>query len=148
MERIASFTVDHTTLDPGMYVSRVDGDITTYDMRCVKPNAPRLLTNAEMHTFEHMFATAIRNGEIGGSVIYFGPMGCQTGFYLLVRNADEDGVNSAVSAALSYIRAYEGEVFGNTPQECGNYKNLRLDDAKTVAAVFARAFKGIEKYKQ
>ena len=80
MEKIASFTVDHTKLKEGVYVSRLDGDIVTYDLRMRKPNTGDLLSNAVMHSFEHMFATLVRNSSMGERVIYFGPMGCQTGF--------------------------------------------------------------------
>ena len=89
MKRIASFTVDHDKLGPGIYVSRRDGDVTTYDLRTRKPNAGEYMDNRTMHSVEHMFATFIRNSEIADSVIYFGPMGCQTGFYLLTRDVPD-----------------------------------------------------------
>ena len=133
MEKIESFKVDHTKLNPGMYISRVDGDITTYDMRVKKPNTVPLLTNCEMHSFEHMFATVIRNSGISEDVIYFGPMGCQTGFYLLVRNAVNETVILETKKALNDILAYEGEVFGKSEIECGNYISLDLESAKRVA---------------
>ena len=85
MDRIASFSVDHDLIEPGIYISRIDGDIVTYDLRTRKPNAGDYMDNLTMHTVEHMLATFLRNSEIGGEVIYFGPMGCRTGFYLLVR---------------------------------------------------------------
>ena len=88
MERITSFTIDHDVLVPGFYISRKDGDITTYDLRTRRPNKGDYMSNADMHSVEHMFATYIRNSEIADSVIYFGPMGCQTGFYLLVRDVE------------------------------------------------------------
>ena len=81
MERIASFCVDHTKLVPGIYISRIDGDIATYDIRMRKPNTPPFLSNPVLHSFEHLFATIARNSEYGGRVIYFGPMGCRTGCY-------------------------------------------------------------------
>ena len=133
MERIASFTVDHTRLEPGIYVSRVDGDITTYDLRTRKPNFGDYMDNSTMHTFEHMFATFVRNSEIAKDVIYFGPMGCQTGFYLLVRNADNDKVLSTVKDVLEKINEYSGEVFGCSEIECGNYRSLNLECAKREA---------------
>lgn len=83
MDRIASFSVDHDLIEPGIYISRIDGDIVTYDLRTRKPNAGDYMDNLTMHTVEHMLATFLRNSEIGGEVIYFGPMGCRTGFYLL-----------------------------------------------------------------
>ena len=86
MNKITSFTVDHTKLDKGIYISRIDDDVVTYDLRMRKPNTDDLISNAAMHSLEHMFATVIRNSRISDKVIYFGPMGCQTGFYLLVRS--------------------------------------------------------------
>lgn len=126
IQKITSFTVDHTVLQEGMYVSRVDGDITTFDLRTRKPNAGDYMDHATMHTFEHLFATYIRNSEIGGAVIYFGPMGCQTGFYLLTRDIAPEAVRQAVIAVLRQIVAHTGEVFGNSAVECGNYKTLDL----------------------
>lgn len=130
MKKIASFTVDHNTLDKGIYVSRIDGDITTYDLRTRKPNDFSYMDNSTMHTLEHMFATFIRNSEIAEDVIYFGPMGCQTGFYLLVRNADNEKVFNVVKKVLKQITEFDGEVFGNSATECGNYRTLCLDNAK------------------
>ena len=98
IQKIASFQVDHTVLEPGIYVSRVDGDITTFDLRTRKPNTDSLITPSTMHTLEHMFATFIRNSSIAENVVYFGPMGCQTGFYLLTRNVDAKEVFEHVFA--------------------------------------------------
>ena len=132
--RIASFSIDHDKLLPGLYVSRVDGDITTYDMRCRRPNTGDLLDNSTLHSLEHMFATYIRNGELRSQIVYFGPMGCQTGFYLLVRNADNATVLAEVKRTCELILAHEGPVFGAARKECGNYRNLSLETAKTEAA--------------
>ena len=134
MERIASFTVDHDKLEPGIYVSRRDGDVTTYDLRTRTPNAGDYMDNRTMHSVEHMFATFVRNSEIGGSVVYFGPMGCQTGFYLLTREVPDEKVLAVVKDVLAKILAYEGPVFGASRKECGNYKNLSLEDAKRECA--------------
>ena len=131
--RITSFSINHDILLPGLYVSRVDGDVTTYDMRTRRPNTGDLMDNSTMHSLEHMFATYIRNGSLKDSVIYFGPMGCQTGFYLLIRNADNDEVLRQIRLTLCKIIAHEGEVFGASSRECGNYRNLSLDAAKTEA---------------
>jgi len=131
--RITSFSINHDVLLPGLYVSRVDGDVTTYDMRTRRPNTGDLMDNSTMHSLEHMFATYIRNGSLKDSVIYFGPMGCQTGFYLLIRNADNDEVLRQIRLTLCKIIAHEGEVFGASSRECGNYRNLSLDAAKTEA---------------
>ncbi len=134
IQRITSFTVDHNKLLPGLYVSRVDGDVTTYDMRTRRPNTGDLMDNAAMHSLEHMFATYIRNGALRDSVIYFGPMGCQTGFYLLIRNADNATVLAEIRETLHRILEHDGPVFGASAKECGNYINLNLDAAKAEAA--------------
>ncbi len=130
MEKIQSFTVDHDLLEPGIYLSRVDGDVVTYDLRTRKPNAGDYMDNLTMHSVEHMFATFVRNSDLGPDVIYFGPMGCQTGFYLLVRNAEHTRVLATVKAVLRDILAYEGPVFGASRKECGNYRNLSLTAAQ------------------
>ena len=133
MKTIKSFTVDHDYIEPGIYISRIDGDITTYDMRTRKPNMGDYMDNLTMHSLEHMFATYIRNSKIGENVIYFGPMGCRTGFYLLVRNADNDEVLSEVKDTLRNIISHKGEMFGATRKECGNYRELSLTAAKVSA---------------
>ena len=130
MNTIASFTVNHDILDPGIYISRVDGDITTFDLRTRKPNCGSYMTTRTMHSVEHMFATYIRNSSIGEKVIYFGPMGCQTGFYLLTRDLEKETVLEAVIDTLKKIIAHDGCMFGNTRIECGNYQNLNLEEAK------------------
>lgn len=141
IQKIASFTVDHNKLTPGIYVSRIDGDITTYDLRTRVPNSGNFMDNATMHSVEHMIATFIRNSEIAADVIYFGPMGCQTGFYLLVRKADNEQVLAVLMDVLAKILAYEGEVFGASQVECGNYKNLSLDAAKQECAAYLAVLK-------
>lgn len=130
INKIASFTVDHDLLTEGIYVSRIDGDITTYDLRTRVPNAGDYMDNLTMHSVEHMFATYVRASEIADDIIYFGPMGCQTGFYLLVRNADNEKVLSVVREVLSKIVNHAGDMFGAVRRECGNYKNLDLATAK------------------
>ena len=143
MQRITSFEVDHTKIVEGVYISRIDGDITTYDMRTRKPNQGDYMDNATMHTFEHMFATFVRNSEIADDVIYFGPMGCQTGFYLLVRHAENARVISIIKDILQKIIAYEGEVFGASEIECGNYRSLDLNAAKAEAVRYLENIKNI-----
>ena len=133
VRRITSFSVDHDFIEPGIYVSRIDGDITTYDMRTRKPNADDFMDNITMHSVEHMFATLVRNGEMGGDVVYFGPMGCRTGFYLLVRNADNERVLGEVKRVLFEIAERAEQMYGDTRKECGNYKELSLDSAKVEA---------------
>lgn len=133
VKRISSFSVDHDLIEAGIYVSRIDGDITTYDMRTRKPNMGDYMDNVTMHSVEHMFATYVRSSAIGDRVIYFGPMGCRTGFYLLVRNADNEEVLSVVKSVLSKIAFEATQMFGATRTECGNYRELDLDAAKREA---------------
>ncbi len=142
MRRIASFSVDHDYIVPGIYLSRVDGDVTTYDLRTRVPNTGDLMDNATMHSVEHMFATMIRNGELGENVIYFGPMGCQTGFYLLMRDAEHEKVLREIERVLEAIIAYDGEIFGKSRKECGNYINLDLELAKAECRRYLKVVKG------
>ena len=130
INKIASFTVDHDLLTEGIYVSRIDGDITTYDLRTRVPNAGDYMDNLTMHSVEHMFATYVRASALSDRVIYFGPMGCQTGFYLLVRNADNNETLAVVKDVLYKVINHGGEMFGAVRRECGNYKNLDLASAK------------------
>ncbi len=136
MEKIQSFQVDHTVLEPGIYVSRTDADVTTYDLRTRKPNAGDYMDHATMHSLEHMFATYVRNSEIAEDILYFGPMGCQTGFYLLVRNADNHKVLEVVCEILEGIKNHDGGMFGCSEVECGNYRNLSVDLAKAEASMY------------
>ena len=144
VRRISSFSVDHNLIDEGIYISRIDGDITTYDMRTRKPNMGDYMDNITMHSVEHMFATYIRNSDIGGDVIYFGPMGCRTGFYLLVRNADNEKVLDEVKAVLNKIVFEATEMFGASRVECGNYLELSLDAAKIEAKRYLDALNSRE----
>ena len=130
MRKIASFSVNHDNIVEGIYVSRIDGDITTYDMRMRKPNMGDYIDNITLHSLEHMFATYVRNSDIGENVIYFGPMGCQTGFYLLTRDISNEKVLEVVKDVLAKIINHAGEMFGNTREECGNYRNLNLECAQ------------------
>lgn len=136
MKKIASFTVDHRVITEGIYISRIDGDVTTYDLRTRKPNCNDYMDNETMHTFEHMFATFVRNSSIADDVLYFGPMGCQTGFYLLVKNAKHETVRKVIENVLKSIIDHTGEVFGASEIECGNYKSLNLQKAKDEAIRF------------
>ena len=144
MEKIASFTVDHRYINEGIYISRIDGDITTYDLRMRKPNTGDLMDNSAIHSFEHMFATFVRNSDMKEDIIYAGPMGCQTGFYLLVRNADNNKVISLVKKVLSDITSFEGEIFGKSEIECGNFRNLSLDAAKEEARKYLEKINDIK----
>lgn len=141
MERIKSFTINHDILMPGFYISRVDGDITTYDMRTRRPNMGNYMSDLTMHSVEHMFATYIRNSEIADDVVYFGPMGCQTGFYLLIRNADDKQVFEITKKVLQEILDHEGPVFGASAVECGNYRNLELAAAKEEGRTYLEVLK-------
>ena len=117
MKKIASFTVNHDLLEKGMYLSRIDGDVVTYDIRMKKPNGGDYLCMSAAHTFEHLFATYARNSEYGGSVIYVGPMGCRTGFYFLVRNevsyaqAIELVKNDICPSAVPYMKSRQGHSY-------------------------------------
>ena len=134
MNRIQSFCVDHDYITPGIYISRIDGDVTTYDLRTRKPNEGDYMDNVTMHSVEHMFATYVRNSELGDHVIYFGPMGCRTGFYLLVRDVAPQEVLALVKRCLEQIVHHEGGMFGQSRKECGNYRELSLDSAKVESA--------------
>ena len=151
MKKIASFCVDHDKINAGIYISRIDGDITTFDLRTRKPNAGAYMDNVTMHSVEHMLATLLRNGEIGGNVIYFGPMGCRTGFYLLTRDLAPDAVLAALKKALADTLAHEGPIFGATRVECGNYLELDLEEAKRECAAYLDVlndYKGDFSYEQ
>ena len=131
-QKIESFKIDHNKLKEGIYISRTDGDVVTYDLRTRKPNMGDYMDNITMHSVEHMIATYIRSSEIADSVIYFGPMGCQTGFYLLVRDkVSKEEVLSVLKDVLKKTISHEGDVFGASQIECGNYKNLDIGKAKT-----------------
>lgn len=133
MKKIASFEIDHDVLTPGMYISRIDGDIITYDLRFIKPNTPPFLENAGMHTLEHLFATYVRNSAFQDRIIYFGPMGCRTGFYFLTREIPHTEAVQLVKETLRFIAAYEGTIPGTAKEECGNYLEHNLPLAKTYA---------------
>ncbi len=136
MQKITSFTVDHDYIQKDIYISRIDGDITTYDLRTRIPNAGNYMDNLTMHSLEHMFATYVRNSDIGDKVIYFGPMGCRTGFYLLVRDLSPENVLTSVTDTLKKIVSHDGEMFGASRKECGNYSELDLGAAKREAAAY------------
>ena len=137
--RITSFSINHDVLLPGLYVSRVDGDVTTYDMRTRRPNTGDLMDNSTMHSLEHMFATYIRNGDLKDSIVYFGPMGCQTGFYFLYdsRLLDLAGAVALVQELFAQASVFEGEMPGKSAAECGNYRNLDVDTGKAVCKWYA-----------
>ncbi len=132
MNKIASFTVDHDVLEKGMYVSRIDGDIVTYDLRFVKPNTPPFLENAALHSLEHLFATYARNSRFADNVVYFGPMGCRTGFYLIVRDLSNKDTITLVKDTITQAINHEGELPGAQKKECGNYLDHDVEGAKKL----------------
>ncbi|MCQ2354577.1 MAG: S-ribosylhomocysteine lyase [Clostridia bacterium] len=135
MQKIRSFTVDHDKLTPGIYVSRTDGDVVTYDLRMRTPNAGDYLSDLAMHSFEHMLATYMRSGNDGDRVIYVGPMGCRTGFYLLMRGTTKDNKRNldALKNALRGIIAHTGSMPGAHRRECGNFRCLSVLAARREA---------------
>ena len=139
MERIASFTVDHNKLRPGLYLSRRDGDIITFDLRFKTPNTGDLLSNSEMHSAEHLIATLLRNSEDREAVIYFGPMGCQTGFYFLFDNRllSCEGAIELLKEVFDAAADFDGEMPGKSPSECGNYVNLDVETGRAVCRFYA-----------
>ena len=137
MERIASFCVDHTTLLPGMYLSRRDGaegEILTWDIRMKQPNKGSYLSPAAAHTLEHLFATYARNSKYSKGVVYVGPMGCLTGFYLVTTGLTPAEALSLTVESFRFMAAFEGDVPGASEVECGNYRDMDLPAAKAEAA--------------
>ncbi len=133
MKKIASFTVNHDVLEKGMYISRIDGDVVTYDIRMKKPNGGDYLQPSAAHTLEHLFATYARNSKWGNSILYVGPMGCRTGFYLLVRDTLSHAEAIAlVQESMAFARDFTGEIPGNKKAECGNYLDHDLQGAKEI----------------
>ncbi len=130
MEKIASFQVDHTKFGVGMYISRIDGDIVTYDVRMVRPNGGVYVSNPSLHTIEHLFATYARNSVFGDKIIYVGPMGCRTGFYLLTRDMAHEDAIRLVKDCYRFISEYNDEIPGNSAVECGNYLEHDLESAR------------------
>ena len=139
MEKIASFTVDHLRLLPGIYISRKDtlasDVITTFDLRMTRPNFEPVMNTAEIHAIEHLGATYLRNHkEFGQKTIYFGPMGCRTGFYLLLKGDYESkDIVELMIELYKFIKDYEGEIPGQSPKDCGNYLDMNLGMAKYLA---------------
>ncbi|MBQ9728537.1 MAG: S-ribosylhomocysteine lyase [Clostridia bacterium] len=135
MRKIASFTVNHDVLEKGMYVSRIDGDVVTYDIRMKRPNGGDYLNMSAAHTLEHLLATYARNSRFSSDVLYVGPMGCRTGFYLLLRSTTSKGdAIKLVQESMEFAFRFEGEIPGNTKRECGNYLDHDLIGAREVAA--------------
>ena len=139
MEKIASFTIDHIKLQPGVYVSRKDkvggSTVTTFDLRMTSPNEEPVMNTAELHAMEHLAATFLRNhAEFGSKIIYWGPMGCRTGNYLLLAGDYESrDIVPLMIEMFEFIRDYEGEVPGASPMDCGNYLDMNLGMANYLA---------------
>lgn len=145
MKKIASFTINHDVLGKGMYTSRIDGDVVTYDIRMKLPNNAEndYLTPPAAHTFEHLFATYVRNTQYSDEIVYVGPMGCLTGFYFLVRDTmPQETAIRLVQECFAFIAAFEGEIPGNKRVECGNYKMHDLGGAKAIAEDMCRVLAG------
>lgn len=133
MEKIESFKVNHDVLVPGVYVSRIDGDVVTYDIRVKVPNGGDYLSSGEAHTLEHLFATFVRNSR-PGEIIYFGPMGCRTGFYLLVRDSlSPKEVLGLIKESFKFSEEFSGDVPGVSKRECGNYLDHDLEGAREIS---------------
>ena len=144
MEKIASFTIDHLKLLPGIYVSRKDNvaeaTVTTFDIRVTRPNFEPVMNTAEIHTIEHLAATYLRNHkEYGNKTVYFGPMGCRTGFYLLLAGDYESkDIVELIREMFIFIRDFSGDVPGASAKDCGNYLDMNLPMANFVADKFVR----------
>lgn len=137
LRKIASFTINHDTLTPGMYVSRVDGDCVTYDLRLKTPNQGDYVAVPAMHTLEHLIATYARSSEYSDDVVYFGPMGCRTGCYLILRDhVSRKEALALVRAAFAFAAGFEGEIPGAKKIECGNYLEHDLEGAKAEARAY------------
>lgn len=133
METIKSFTVNHDILKPGMYISKEDDGIVTYDIRMKYPNCDDFLETGSIHTMEHLFATYIRNTEYKSNIVYVGPMGCRTGFYLLTRGIDHKTAITLVQKSFEFISTFTGDIPGKEKHECGNYKDHNLELARLDA---------------
>ena len=139
MKRIASFKVDHNKLEPGLYISRVDGDVISYDVRFLKPNNGTYLDYDGIHTLEHLLATYIRNTKYANDIVYVGPMGCRTGFYILTRDhVTKTEFISLLKDTIKFVKDYEGEIPGVSAIECGNYLEHNLEKAKVYAKDYDR----------
>lgn len=139
MEKIASFTVDHNVLVPGLYLSRRDGVVTTFDLRFKKPNTGDLLSNSQLHSVEHVIATFLRSSAEKDAVLYFGPMGCQTGFYFLFDNRllSDTQAMELLKRVFAQAAVYDGPMPGQSAIECGNYANLSIREARICCAFYA-----------
>lgn len=151
MEKITSFTVNHLTLEPGLYVSRKDRigaeTVTTFDLRMTAPNREPVMHTAEMHAIEHLGATFFRNHpDWGERTVYFGPMGCRTGFYLLLAgDLEPQDIQQIVLAAFRFIRDFDGPIPGAAARDCGNYLDMNLPMAKLLAARYLTVLENLDR---
>lgn len=151
MEKITSFTVNHLTLEPGLYVSRKDRigaeTVTTFDLRMTAPNREPVMHTAEMHAMEHLGATFFRNHpDWGERTVYFGPMGCRTGFYLLLAgDLEPQDIQQIVLAAFRFIRDFDGPIPGAAARDCGNYLDMNLPMAKLLAARYLTVLENLDR---
>ena len=137
MKKIASFTIDHTILPKGMYLSRTDANTVTYDIRTRRPNVEDVMSNGAIHTLEHLFATFVRNSDVADKIVYFGPMGCRTGFYLLLAgDYKSQDIVELIKEMFVFIRDYHDEVPGASAKDCGNYLDMNLPMANFIANKF------------
>ena len=152
MEKITSFTIDHNKLQPGVYVSRKDqvegGMVTTFDLRMTSPNEEPVMNTAEMHIIEHLGATFLRNhGTFGKKCIYFGPMGCRTGFYLLLAGDYQSAdILPLMVEMYEFIRDFQGEVPGASPKDCGNYLDMNLGMARYLAGKYLEVLYHVDQF--
>jgi len=143
LKKIASFTINHDVLTPGLYVSRIDGDCVTYDLRLKLPNAGDFVAVPALHTLEHLIATYVRSSDRSDEVVYFGPMGCRTGCYLILRDSvTREEAIALVQEAFRFAADFEGEIPGAKKIECGNYLEHDLPEARREAEAYCRALTG------
>lgn len=138
MDRIPSFSIDHSRLLPGVYLSRQDGDVMTWDVRMKKPNQGDYLSQGALHTIEHLFATYARNSAYARGVVYIGPMGCRTGFYFLTRGLADAQVLDCIRESFAFMATFEGEIPGAKEKECGNYREHDLPGCRREAEEYLK----------
>lgn len=143
LKKIASFTINHDTLTPGMYVSRIDRNCVTYDLRLKMPNRGDYLGQGALHTLEHLIATCLRSSDRADEVIYFGPMGCRTGFYLILADTvSREEALRLTREAFAFAAAFEGQIPGARRRECGNYRGHDLPGARREAQAYGAVLAG------
>lgn len=144
METIKSFQIDHNKLQRGVYTSRTDGDVITYDLRMKLPNREPVMRTGSLHAIEHIGATYLRNSPHKDKIIYFGPMGCRTGFYLIVRSMSLFDVSNLVRDLFRQVAEFKGDIPGASPVECGNYSDMDLDQANADARQYLLTLESLQ----